>query len=183
MLTIGLVSLASNEGLSAVLLDSDGEDVLNLVAEHEAVFTPLLQDLIGQAREVAARIGSPVPDPVVDEAAHVLMQLYVEAVRAVRFRAGLEAGAIEAIGFLGAPLLHKPDSFGDWRAGNPQLLANGAGISVVTGFNVGDGTAVDAQAIAVAAAQRAMMFPVQIPGLDSSIADQSRITLYRPTGL
>lgn len=71
-------------------------------------------------------------------AANALTALYVKATQAVLASAGIDAGAVRAIGCHGQTVRHRPDLGFTTQIANPSLLAELTGIDVVADFRSRD---------------------------------------------
>ncbi|MEY4501982.1 MAG: Anhydro-N-acetylmuramic acid kinase [Pseudomonadota bacterium] len=162
MHAIGVMGSDSGDSIVAAAIVADGLGVCQILAEHSVTLTPALCDLIATARQHASTMGLQGPDLVIDEAAHVLLQIYVEAVRQVRLKSGLESAAFVVIGFLGIIIRPRIAPIPAWRIGSPELLAQGSGIQVATGFDVDSGEGATAALLAEAAIQRCTLVPVTL---------------------
>lgn len=183
MLAIGLVSQTLDAGIDAVLVETDGKEATTVIAAHSASFTPAVQELVAEARAIAATMGIQGPDARIEEAGLIIISLFAEAARQVRFKAGVERATVKIVGFLGSLLVRADAGSVDWRLGDPGQLAAGADILVASGFSVLETTPCDPALVAIAAAQRVMLMPIHFPGQDAVSIDVANVGLFAPKGL
>lgn len=127
-LFIGIMSGTSLDGIDAVLVDF-GCSPPRLVASH---LVPYPRTLAGRILE----LHEPGADELHRAAAlgNELARLYYQAVVDLLASAGVSSGQIRAIGCHGQTIRHNPAGGYTLQIGNPDLLAELGGISVVAGF-------------------------------------------------
>src|SRR5690625_1012634 len=128
-LFLGLMSGTSLDGIDAALVETDGEDeprpgLFHSIA-YDTGFRERLRALLGGRGEVEA---------VEQE----LTYRHAEAVSALLAAAGLQAGAVRALGFHGQTIFHAPNEGRTWQIGDGALLADLTGIPVVCDFRSAD---------------------------------------------
>jgi len=138
---IGLMSRPSLEGVDAIILTTDGQDIVEI---GEAVCEPYSRDLkiwirraikaAQEGRDGAADIG---------KAAGEVTAVHVEAVENLLEKAGLKRTAIDVIGFHGHSILHRPavsreDQGRTWQIGDGAVLAEETKIDVIANFRSED---------------------------------------------
>lgn len=127
----GLMSGTSLDGVDAVLARPD--DPSPLVATHHiAIPADLRLELMA--------LNTPGPNEIerAASAANRLTELYGEAVREVLAKAGVTAGAVQAIGCHGQTIRHQPQAGYTVQIVNGALLAERTGIAVVCDFRSRD---------------------------------------------
>ncbi|MEO5373534.1 MAG: anhydro-N-acetylmuramic acid kinase [Alphaproteobacteria bacterium] len=129
MRAIGLMSGTSLDGVDAAMLVTDGHEVQ---AFGPALTVPYEPAMRARLRAVLAGQG-----PVLQVEREVTLH-HVDAVFALLSRAGMDAGAVDLIGFHGQTVLHRPESRLTWQIGDGDLLARKTGIDVVCDFRAAD---------------------------------------------
>ena len=126
------MSGTSLDGVDAVLVTFEGDRPSSRAHVHQ----PFPRDL----RDELLALNSP-GDNEVDRAAlagNALARHYADAVAALLQRAGLAAHDVEAVGCHGQTIRHRPDRGYTVQIGNAALLAELAGIRVVSDFRSRD---------------------------------------------
>lgn len=125
MLVIGLMSGTSCDGIDAAYLETDGEEVVKVLAEYSISYNEDFQkQLINLMR---------TKDKSWLEIEQQLTYHHAEVVRKIRQISGIDKQP-DAIGFHGQTIYHNPESGITWQIGNPHLLAKLTGIGVVSDF-------------------------------------------------
>jgi anhydro-N-acetylmuramic acid kinase len=127
VLSLGLMSGTSLDGVDAALLMTDGETAGS--AGH-ALTVPYPDEL---RRAIRSVLGGQGP---VAEVERDLTLFHVEVARQLLARAGQPEVAV--IGFHGHTILHQPDKRRTWQIGDGALLAEQLGIPVVNDFRSAD---------------------------------------------
>jgi len=131
-LFIGLMSGTSLDGVDAVLAEIGASRTA--VRAHARQAFP--DDLRTELLALCAPDGNEIDRA--GEAGNRLARLYAEASRATLDSATVEAGAVRAIGCHGQTVRHRPERGYTVQIGNPALLAELTGISVVADFRSRD---------------------------------------------
>jgi anhydro-N-acetylmuramic acid kinase len=181
MLAIGLVSPTSATGIYAALVESDGENVARVLAHEILPYNSALQDLIAQACAIGTQMDLPGPDPVIDEADHVITMLHTEAVRQILNQMNMDREVIEIIGFSGLIIPHQRH----WTIGNGATLADSTGIQTVSPLHIDpEGEAErQAQAVARTAVRYLKFLPVAGAGPDDGDNLPPEPVLHRPKSI
>ncbi len=129
VLTIGMMSGTSMDGIDAALVRSDGLDTVEPVA---SLSVPYDSSMRNGLRSV---LGGNGPVASVERA---LTECHAEAVRTLLAKAGAEASDIAVIGFHGHTILHRPKERRTWQIGECALLAAMTGIDVVGDMRLAD---------------------------------------------
>ena len=131
-LFIGLMSGTSLDGVDAVLVgfpESRMEVLANAYLPYpEAVRKQLL--VLGDAGSDELHLSALL--------SQVLSLLYAQAVAEVMRKAGVTSPDVRAVGCHGQPVRHRPDQGYTLQLGNPALLAEKTGITVVADFRSRD---------------------------------------------
>jgi anhydro-N-acetylmuramic acid kinase len=130
-LYLGLISGTSMDAIDAALVDFDVEP-LRVVATGATQFDPALK------RRVSALIDH-ADNVALDEVGQIDVELgraFAQAALGLMQSAGVNAGQITAIGSHGQTLRHRPDLPAPftWQIGDPNVLAEMTGVTVVADF-------------------------------------------------
>ena len=131
-LFVGLMSGTSLDGVDAALVE--------FVSPGTALINTVYLPFPGALKAELHALQSPGPNEL-DRAARAgneLSRLYAEAVLALLAQAGIPPAAISACGCHGQTIRHRPDAGYTLQIGNPALLAELTGISVVADFRSRD---------------------------------------------
>jgi anhydro-N-acetylmuramic acid kinase len=128
---MGLMSGTSLDGVDAALLITDGERII----EHGPAATfSYPADFRKRLRALLGRKPDPPWRPVIQE----LTDRHAGAVASLLATAGLQASAIDVIGFHGQTVWHRPERQCTLQIGDGARLAAMTGISVVDDFRSAD---------------------------------------------
>jgi 1,6-anhydro-N-acetylmuramate kinase len=180
ILAIGLMSRATGEGVDAVAIETDGIAVQQMLGHYQVDYTPALRELLLSAASAVDVSDPNAVHPLADEAGHVLVQIYVEAVRQLISRNSLDRNMISVVGFLGCRLgedtaLHRAPMLGD-----PALLSAGIDVPVASGFSPTSEAAVSVEALALGAAKKLMRLAIDVPGLAVLPPESPEVVLFQP---
>ena len=129
MISLGLMSGTSLDGVDAAVLNTDGETVAALGPALTLPYPDALRDRI---RSILGGIGP------VAEVERDLTRFHGEAVDALLDQAGLSPADIDIVGFHGHTILHRPAERRTWQIGDGALLARLTGIPVACDFRSAD---------------------------------------------
>lgn len=139
MRVLGLMSGTSLDGIDTALIETDGESVslrgpattypYNL--EQRAILTEALVHARGMARRTD-RPGR------LAEAERLVTELHAAAVSAFLRKFGVDRGSIDAVGFHGQTVLHRPGQQLTVQLGDGQLLSQLTGLPVVYDLRAAD---------------------------------------------
>ncbi|MCR6499563.1 anhydro-N-acetylmuramic acid kinase [Shinella sp. CPCC 101442] len=136
---IGLMSGTSLDGIDVALLRTDGETVVergpSLGRSYDAAFRRRLQGALETAKAIVERTERPGD---LQEIEQELTLRHAEAVLALLAENDLKPADIDAIGFHGQTVLHRPDAALTVQLGDGGLLAKETGIQVVYDMRAND---------------------------------------------
>ena len=174
---VGLMSGTSADGVDAAMLETDGDAIFALGPATEtpypAEFRQRLRALMGRPPDGAAET-----DAVIRE----LTLRHAEAVRAVIDAAGIDADAVDLIGFHGQTVYHAPDDGVTCQVGDGRLLAEETGISVVCDFRSVDVAAGGEGAPLAPAYHVALSRTLERPVAFLNIGGVANVTWISPDG-
>jgi anhydro-N-acetylmuramic acid kinase len=130
-LYIGLISGTSMDAIDAALVDFDAEP-LRVLATSATAFDPALKTRVAAMIDRADSVA-------LDEVGQIDVEVgraFAQATLSLLRTSGTSAGEIRAIGSHGQTLRHRPDlpAAFTWQIGDPNVLAEMTGISVVADF-------------------------------------------------
>jgi anhydro-N-acetylmuramic acid kinase len=128
---LGLISGTSMDAIDAVLVDFEVAP-LRIIASSATAFEPSLKSRVAALIDGAGSVA-------LDEVGQIDVELgraFARAARALLQSAGVGAGQVTAIGSHGQTLRHRPDLPAPftWQIGDPNILAEMTGITVVADF-------------------------------------------------
>lgn len=129
MISIGLMSGTSLDGVDVALIDSDGIDVGH---QGPARTFPYPDDLRESLRGVLGGVGP------VAEVERAVTLFHAQAVQAFMAEHDVARGTVEIIGFHGHTIAHAPERRHTWQIGDGALLARHLGVAVVNDFRTQD---------------------------------------------
>jgi len=130
---IGLMSGTSVDGVDAALIETDGMSVVRTLESLSMPYDERVREKIRKCFGLCDRMH---PDSA--EAERHVTHRHANAVVELMAKAGLEADAIDVIGFHGQTLLHVPEKKITWQIGDGGALARQLGIDVVNDFRSAD---------------------------------------------
>lgn len=129
MLSIGLMSGTSLDGVDAALIETNGVDqavpLAFLGVPYETEFRERLRACLGARADVT-------------EVERDLTRYHADAVSRLLAVAGVAAADVGVVGFHGQTILHAPEQRRTVQIGDGSLLARSVGIPVVTEFRIAD---------------------------------------------
>lgn len=136
---IGLMSGTSLDGIDVALLRTDGETVVergpSLGRSYAGAFRRRLQQALETAKAIRERTERPGD---LREIERELTLRHAEVVSAFLAENGLKPADIDAIGFHGQTVLHRPDAALTVQLGDGGLLAKETGVDVVYDMRAND---------------------------------------------
>lgn len=136
---IGLMSGTSMDGIDVALLRTDGRGFIErgpfLGIAYDRAFRDELKQALVLARPMTDRMARPGKLAAIERE---LTQRHAAAVSTFLERFGLDANAIDVLGFHGQTVLHRPDDGLTIQIGDGPLLAEKTGIPVVYDMRAND---------------------------------------------
>ena len=139
ILSVGLMSGTSLDGVDAALLLTDGVTTEPYGHPVHIPYSREIQDLIHEGLATARLFGKPVStDPKISRIEEILTEHHIVAVKDLLSDNALKKKDIEVIGFHGQTLLHRPEEGWTWQIGDGQAMADALQIPVVNDFRSQD---------------------------------------------
>ncbi|TPD63254.1 anhydro-N-acetylmuramic acid kinase [Emcibacter nanhaiensis] len=139
MLSVGLMSGTSLDGVDAALLLTDGVTTEPFGHPVHIPYSREIQNLLHEGLATARLHGKPVTsDPKIRHVEEILTEHHIIAVKDLLSDNGLKSKEIEVIGFHGQTLLHRPAEGWTWQIGDGQAMADTLQIPVVSDFRSND---------------------------------------------
>ncbi len=138
---LGLMCGTSHDGVDAALLATDGERDITVLARRVMPFSPAMRRVLADLMVRARRAGGAGRARIEQEAREHedrFLDSYAACARAVVADAGMAMQDVDAIGFHGLTLLHRPQEGLTWQWGDPRRLAAKLGRPVIAGFREDD---------------------------------------------
>lgn len=136
---IGLMSGTSMDGVDVALVETDGESQVTPCATASFPYASQDRDLLRAAVAEASLITERRARPSTVAAAEaVVTRRHIEAVSAFLAAEDLQAEAIDAIGFHGQTVLHRPEEGLTVQIGDGAALARALSLPVVFDFRAAD---------------------------------------------
>ena len=132
MLTVGLMSGTSLDGIDAALIDTDGKQITK---HFGGITLPYEYNFRNRLR---ARLGCVETNFAIQSLEDELTSLHANAVSKLLHTTNVNAEQIGLIGFHGHTICHQPDRRFSWQLGNGEKLAKATGIDVVSNFRSDD---------------------------------------------
>lgn len=165
MLAIGLMSGTSLDGIDAALIETDGEGQVRALAFRGEAYSDAARAQLAAATTLALTFDRPRASPDLVAAGELIDRTHAFAVHKLLREAGVEAAAVDVIGYHGQTVAHRPDRGWTWQIGDGAVLARATGIAVVSDFRSAD---------VAAGGQGAPLLPVYhaalVAGLDKPVA-------------
>ncbi|MEM9617194.1 MAG: anhydro-N-acetylmuramic acid kinase [Pseudomonadota bacterium] len=141
LISIGLMSGTSLDGIDAAVLVTDGEDI---VEAGQALHVPYSRDLkIWIRRAIKAALEGRDAAAEIGKASGEVTVAHIQAVEALLEKSGLKRKDVNVIGFHGQTILHRPAKSTDlagrtWQIGDGRVLAEEMRIDAVSDFRAAD---------------------------------------------
>lgn len=166
MRVIGLMSGTSMDGVDAALIDTDGEAVFWLGPSITLPYDAQTRALLVQAMEDAQGVNERTSRPgALAGAEQRMTDVHEEAVRTLLASLRLSPADIDAVGFHGQTVIHRPDVRLTVQIGEGQRLASALGVPVVADFRAAD---------VAAGGQGAPLVPVFHAALAAALGGEGR---------
>lgn len=184
MRVLGLMSGTSMDGIDVALIETDGEDLLHrgpsLTFPYNLEQRAALTEALLHARRITRREERPGR---LAETERLLTELHAAAVSAFLRKQGIDRAGIDAIGFHGHTVLHRPDRRLTVQIGDGTLLASLTGLRVVHDLRAADVAAGGQGAPLVPVYHRALVAKVpQRPLVVLNIGGVANVTWIGPDG-
>jgi anhydro-N-acetylmuramic acid kinase len=140
MLSIGLMSGTSLDGIDAALIETDGVGVVRPIEFRCEQWSDAARAQLGEASRQALTFERPRASPALVEAGTLVDRMHVMAVRKLMAAAGVTAAQIGVIGYHGQTVAHRPDRGWTWQIGDGAVLADSLKITTVSDFRSNDVT-------------------------------------------
>ncbi|USU12873.1 anhydro-N-acetylmuramic acid kinase [Sphingomonadaceae bacterium OTU29THOMA1] len=138
MLAIGLMSGTSLDGIDAALIETDGEGQVRAVVFRGEPYSDAARAQLAAATALALTFDRPRASPDLVAAGELIDRTHAFAVHKLLREAGVEASAIDVIGYHGQTVAHRPDRGWTWQIGDGAVLARATGVTVVSDFRSAD---------------------------------------------
>ncbi|WP_374943582.1 anhydro-N-acetylmuramic acid kinase [Sphingomonas sp.] len=138
MLTIGLMSGTSLDGIDAALIETDGEAFVRPIAFRGEAYSDVARAELAAAARMALTFDRPRASPPILAAGELITRCHVLAVHKLLADAGVSASDVGAIGFHGQTVAHRPDRGWTWQIGDGAAVAEATGITCVSDFRSAD---------------------------------------------
>ena len=138
MLAIGLMSGTSLDGVDAALIETDGEAQVRALAFRTEPYSDSARAELAEATTLALTFDRPRASPPIVAAGELIVRTHAMVVQKILRDAGVEAAAVDVIGFHGQTVAHRPDRGWTWQIGDGQALADATGIVTVSDFRSAD---------------------------------------------
>jgi anhydro-N-acetylmuramic acid kinase len=170
---IGLMSGTSLDGIDAALIETDGVSVSAFGPSLTQAYDPAFRDRLRRALRAEAWT-----DPLRALEAD-LTRLHGDAVRDLLKQAGLEANAVDVVGFHGQTINHRPDLGWTWQLGDGPALAAQTDIATVYDLRGADVAAGGQGAPLAPVYHRALARDLGFPLAVLNLGGVANITLLR----
>ncbi|AXJ94191.1 MULTISPECIES: anhydro-N-acetylmuramic acid kinase [unclassified Sphingomonas] len=165
MLAIGLMSGTSLDGIDAALIETDGEAEVRAIGFRGEPYSDAARAQLAAATALALTFDRPRASPDLVAAGELIDRAHAMAVHKLLRDAGIEASAVDVIGYHGQTVAHRPDRGWTWQIGDGAVLARATGIAVVSDLRSAD---------VAAGGQGAPLLPVYhaalVAGLEKPVA-------------
>ncbi len=136
---IGTMSGTSMDGVDVALIETDGETVQRFGAYVSRVYSAterhILRGAVNAAKDLTDRSARP---PALADAERLVTETHLKAIDALLQQAGIHHRAVDAVGFHGQTVLHRPERRLTIQIGDGALLARRLQIPVVYDFRAAD---------------------------------------------
>jgi anhydro-N-acetylmuramic acid kinase len=137
--SIGLMSGTSYDGVDVALIDTDGEDMVQVGPTGYRPYSEQERAVVRRAIAAAASQTDRTERPkILAEAEELVTDMHAEAVEAFLAANGMPAREVAVVGFHGQTVLHRPDRGLTIQLGDGRALAGRLGMPVVYDFRAAD---------------------------------------------
>jgi anhydro-N-acetylmuramic acid kinase len=138
VLSIGLMSGTSRDGIDAALIGSDGAGHVRSLQFTTSAYSDIVQQQLADACTAALAMERPQLTANIAACEAAITDLHIAAVQQLLTQSGHPPADIDVIGFHGHTVAHRPERGWTWQIGDAQRLADATGITVVADFRSGD---------------------------------------------
>ncbi|CAN5281767.1 anhydro-N-acetylmuramic acid kinase [soil metagenome] len=138
MLSIGLMSGTSLDGIDAALIETDGVGLVRPIAFRCEQWSDSARAQLAEASRQALTFERPRASPALVEAGALVDRMHILAVRKLIAEAGVSAEQIGVIGYHGQTVAHRPERGWTWQIGDGAILAESLKITTVSDFRSND---------------------------------------------
>jgi len=139
MRAVGLMSGTSLDGVDVALVDTDGERVVTLGPTGYRAYSDAEREVLRGALADAAGLTDRAARPGrLGDAERIVTDAHAEAVEAFLRRHGIGPGEVQAVGFHGQTVLHRPEMRLTVQLGDGAALARRLRIPVIFDFRAAD---------------------------------------------
>ena len=133
MISIGLMSGTSMDGIDASLMETDGETVIKEISSISIPYSSEIKNILKNAEAIirSSHVTS-------DDAIKLSTTLHIQAVQALLDKSGHNAKNIDIIGYHGQTMYHNPEKKISIILGDGKRMAKELGIKVVNDFRAND---------------------------------------------
>ena len=139
LLSIGLMSGTSMDGIDVALLKTEGVSTAELLATREYSYEAAFRTRLAKSLELAKSVGKDrkLPAALVELESEITLR-HAKAVKQFLADTNLASLKIDVIGFHGQTVLHRPDKGFTVQLGDGQLLADKTGIACIYDIRAND---------------------------------------------
>jgi anhydro-N-acetylmuramic acid kinase len=138
MLSIGLMSGTSLDGIDAALIETDGKGFVRPIAFRCEVWSDSARAQLAEASRRALTFERPRASPALVEAGALVDRMHILAIRKLMAQAGVTAEDVGVIGYHGQTVAHRPDRGWTWQIGDGAMLAQSLKITTISDFRSND---------------------------------------------
>ena len=135
---MGLMTGTSVDGVDVALLESDGVAIGEIIGGGMFAFSDEQRRILLASMAKAVHYQTRQSDLVFDQAAQILTDACISAIRQMMTQYRISAANLDVIGFPGQTMLHAPDRGFSWQIGDGALIAQQIGVPVVSDFRNAD---------------------------------------------
>lgn len=136
---IGMMSGTSMDGVDVALIETDGERALRLGPVGERPYTEQERAVLRAALSEAVRVADRHARPgALAEAERLVTNAHAQALSEFLKTHAIDPGRVDVVGFHGQTVLHRPERRLTIQIGDPEVLADSAGIPVVFDLRAAD---------------------------------------------
>jgi anhydro-N-acetylmuramic acid kinase len=138
MLSIGLMSGTSLDGIDAALIETDGVGQVRPIAFRCETWSDAARAQLAEASRQALTFERPRASPALVDAGALVDRMHILAVRKLLAEAQVTTEQVGVIGYHGQTVAHRPDRGWTWQIGDGAVLAASLKITTVSDFRSND---------------------------------------------